>query len=249
MIRGESYEQAKGRRTNIDKATFQGFKTDYFNTSKEEVRPAPQAFLIDQVPNWTLPVHYHTEHQFQVIARGSGTLGRHQLSPFAIHYTSPESGYGPIVSAQDGLSYFTLRAVSDSGAWYLPESRELMKKGLDKKQVTVGAPPLSDDAARMARREAAVETMIEPQGNGLAAWFVRVPPNGRVAAPVAANGAGRFHVVASGTLIADGQRYGSLSSVWVSADESGFEIVAGEDGLEVMVMQYPGEALTYSMAA
>ena len=72
-------------------AALQQFNMDYGRLDKLTLfesrdRPAPNAFLVRQHPGVTLPTHYHHTAQFQVVAEGSGTLGRHDLMPFTVHY-------------------------------------------------------------------------------------------------------------------------------------------------------------------
>ncbi len=54
--------------------------------------------------------------------QGSGRLGLHDIASVAVHYTDAYSAYGPIVAADDGVSWFTLRNAWDPGARYMPDS-------------------------------------------------------------------------------------------------------------------------------
>ena len=172
--------------------------TDYLIESEAGARPAPQAFLVHQAPGWVLPVHFHLEEQFQVVTGGGGLLGKHDISPLTIHYASRESGYGPLVAGADGLDYLTLRAVTDPGAWYLPESREKMRRSLKRRQVKLGpiSIPAPDDPA--LRGEGRVEVLLAPEESGLAAWLMVLPPEGQLRTPAPADSGGRFHVVLRG---------------------------------------------------
>lgn len=96
-----------------DDDIFAGEGYDLFRPTKDAPR-SPLAFMFAQRANWMLRAHFHDQHQFQEVARGSGTLGKHALAPFAIHYTSPESAYGPIIANPEGLAYFTLRATQQA---------------------------------------------------------------------------------------------------------------------------------------
>ena len=241
MIRAETLDAARPSRLEIRNPNFEGAIT-YFYESPGAAPPAPQAFLVEQNPGTVLRTHFHPQHQFQLVADGDGTLGRHALTPFALHYTSPESGYGPIVPGPNGLSYFTLRAVTCKGAHYLPESRGEMHQGLAKLQLTVEAPAISHAAALRSRSRAMTEVLIAPHASGLAAWLLRVPPGAKVRAP-AVKGGGRFYVVVAGAMLFGDQRYPRLSPLFVSANERKFSASADEEGLEVMVLQFPLDAL------
>jgi hypothetical protein len=84
---------------------------------------SPQAFLVRNAPDRRTNVHYHPVDQFQVFVDGSGRIGRHAIQSQFIHYVDHYQPYGPIIAGSEGLSYLTLRAWSDCGIWYLPESK------------------------------------------------------------------------------------------------------------------------------
>lgn len=243
MIRAETWEHARAGRMLRDLPIFQGFRTNFI-VSAEEARPAPQAFLVEQNAGVVLQAHFHSQPQFQVVAGGSGLLGSHPIQPFAIHYTSAHSPYGPIAAGREGVSYFTLRVVANEGAFFMPESRAQLRRDLKKTQVTVDAPALSDAHGLRARHAVSIEALISPQADGLAAWLLRVPPQASVPAPVHPNGAGRFYVVAAGAMQLAGAGYPRLSTAWVSPDEEPIQIAAGAEGLELLALQFPADALT-----
>ena len=124
MIQHQTLEGSRARTREVQKTQFVGQVTDLILPDDQVPSPRPQAFLVEQSANWTLPPHFHQEHQFQVFVGGRGSLGAHPVAHLAVHYASPHSGYGPLVSGDQGLAYLTLRAVGDTGAWYLPEQRE-----------------------------------------------------------------------------------------------------------------------------
>jgi rubredoxin len=47
----------------------------------------PQAFLVENMPHRHLRTHFHDVDQFQVIMSGGGTLGKHAVGPYAIHFS------------------------------------------------------------------------------------------------------------------------------------------------------------------
>jgi hypothetical protein len=184
LICQQTLERSLPGRRAVAKPTFVGAVTDLIVPDDSAPAPRPQAFLVEQTANWTLPTHFHQEHQFQVFVAGGGTIGRNPVEKLAVHYASPHTGYGPLVSGAKGIAYLTLRAVGDTGAWYLPEQRESLLLRIRKQQAhavpaaSISAPDLK------ALAEPFQETLIEPQEGGLAAWLVRLPAGG--AAPVPA---------------------------------------------------------------
>jgi hypothetical protein len=161
-----------------------------------------------------------------------------------VHYASPHTGYGPLVSGDAGISYLTLRAVGDTGAWYLPEQRENLLLRIRKQQAH-GMPASymgADQLKTLARP--VQETLIAPEASGLAAWLVRLPAHGSAPAPaLAETGGGRFHVVTQGSLLSAGEELEALATVYASSDETA-GLQAGPEGLEVLVLQFPAAAAT-----
>ena len=239
MIRQQTLDRSRPGRRFIDKPTFVGNVTDLIVPDQHSPAPRPQAFLVEQTANWTLPTHFHQEHQFQVFVDGGGTVGRNPVQRLAVHYASPHTGYGPLISGDQGISYLTLRAVGDTGAWYLPEQRESLQLRI-KKQQAHGVPTSHVAAGELQDLgQPLQETLIEPQEGGLAAWLVRLPANLGAAPPaLAETGGGRFYVVTQGSLLNAGDELGALATVFVSRDEA-FELRAGAGGLEVLVLQFP----------
>ncbi|QHE84573.1 hypothetical protein [Hydrogenophaga sp. BPS33] len=232
----------KTRTRRFDEGNFRGY-TDYLIESEPGARPAPQAFLVHQAPEWVLPPHFHLEEQFQVVTGGSGTLGKHAVAPITVHYTSRETGYGPLVAGGEGLDYLSLRAVTDPGAWYMPESRGKMRPGLRKWQTTIGPIAVGSLDVSRAVSPGDVEVLSAPDEHGLAIWLLRLPPDGATTAPPQALGGGRFHVVVGGSLNAAHESLGYGAVVWRDAADAPLHLRAGAQGLALLVLQFPAQAL------
>lgn len=231
-----------GARQDFVKPQFVGSVTDLILPQQGEPAPRPQAFLVEQTSNWTLPTHFHQEHQFQLVVAGGGHLGRHPVRPLDVHYASPHTGYGPLVSGEAGVSYLTLRAVGDTGAWYLPEMRDkcLRMAKLNLHASPERLVPLQELAALPA---GTLETLIALRPDGLGAWLARLGPGQRCDAPAGAQeGGGRFVVVSLGSLaLDDGRLLDALSVSWVGPLDR-LELVAGPQGLEASILQFPAQA-------
>lgn len=232
LIATVSEAVSAGRRRRFDEGEFHG-TADYLFESAPRQTLGPQALIARQDPGWVLPVHFHMQHQFQVILRGSGTLGRHELRPGSVHYTSPESAYGPIVAGEDGLDYFTLRVLTDKGAWYLPQSRPYMTLGIFKEQAW---------GAMSAPHEEG-EVMIPPRADGLGAWAYRHAAQREAVLPAAAAG-GCFHVVIQGGYLLDGCELPVGSCVYGSPGES-LQLTAMAPNSCLVVVQFPRQALDH----
>jgi hypothetical protein len=238
MIRSATLDGEQANRRHLTLTNGTGYWRSDLILSSERDSPAPQAFLIQQDPNTVIRPHFHVQDQFQVVAEGSGTLGRHAVAPIHVHYASRHTGYGPITAGSQGLSYFTFRAVTTPYAYFLPESRDQMQS-LPKRNLLGHGVALSDAATLCVRREIAIETIIEPQPDGVAAWLLSLPPNATFVSPEDAKAADRFYLVGEGAMLAHGERLPRFATAFVSAAERGFELVAGEEGLEALALQFP----------
>ena len=257
MLNLQTWEKAQATRKAVRKDTFEGHITDIIATHLER-RSGEQAFLVEQDPHWATPAHYHLEQQFQVIMAGHGTIGRHDVRRLCVHYAAPQTAYGPIVAGPDGVSYLTLRMSGDTSAWYLhkPGSRERMQPGLKREQQH-GAPQSSVSADELASLTGTtVEVLIAPRPDGLAAHLLRIAPGhqhnqdhdhdpavlAEPADPAKPAHAGRYYVVTRGTVSLGGQSAQARSVAFASADEN-VTLQAGPQGAEVVVLQFPVQAL------
>jgi hypothetical protein len=244
MIHSQSLERAQLLEPRIvNKAEFVGVVTDLF-VSEAISGPRPQSFLVEQSANWTLPTHFHLQHQFQVFTAGSGSLGKNPIHPLTVHYASPHSGYGPLISETDGISYFTLRAMSDTGAWYLPGAREHLKTRIKKQQVHAEPAELITVDTLKEWPAPSQESLLELDAGGLAAWLLRLPPNTKTPAPEGQTlGGGRFYVVSKGSALISQALMPAWSTAFVTPDET-VDIESGPEGLEILVLQFPESVLT-----
>jgi len=238
MIRTGTLEKARAERRHHILPNGTGYWRNGLIASPAEDAVAPQAFLVEQDPGTVIEPHFHLENEFQVMVGGSGSLGRHVVEPVSVHYAGAHTGYGPITAGSDGLAYFTLRARMDSGAQFLPGARDKMQRV--PKRHLLGKPVRPGEASGLAaRRELEVAAVLEPQADGIASWMVRLPGGGTAAAP-AHPGGGRFLLVIGGVLELNGERLPRLAAAFVSADEPAPPLRAGNEGLELLVLQFPG---------
>jgi len=203
---------------------------------------SPQAYTVRQEHQNITHAHYHQTEQWQVIIEGKGKLGRADVAPVALHFTDPYTAYGPIVPEPEGLTYFTLRARSDPGARMLtaPGAKEAIRPS-KRRFILKGASDLriATPEAMRARKETALDVIVEPHADGLASWMLRLPPGARATWPAECGGAARHIMVAAGSLMHEGKPLPYESLAFAFAGEGGPDAYAGPDGAEVLVMQYP----------
>ena len=222
-----------------------GWETGYFGPRKAppgpEVFPSPQAFVVEMDAGAVVLPHFHDHDQFQVFIAGSGLVGRHAVSALSVHYANRQTAYGPITAGKNGVMYFVLRQVCDAGAAFLPASKSLQDREAPKLQLISEAISACDTQALRELHEPALTALTEPRGDGLAAWMLRIPSGAAAALPRADGATGRFYIVTAGSLHLGDEQLPKLSPVFVSSDETAFEMRAGDEGLEVMVLQFPGD--------
>ncbi len=203
-----------------------------------EAPDTPMGFLVDKKAHAVIQPHFHEVNQFQVIVDGYGRLGKQEVRPFTLHYTNGYTGYGPITAEDEGISFFTLRNRFDPGAKYFSNSRHLMRS-VPRRHRMPGPVALSDADTLRSRKHESLETVIEPEDDGLAAWFQRVVPGATTQAPDPARGGGQYIIVAGGTLLYNDAELLKLSCAYVSPDDAPMSLQAGPDGLEVLIAQFP----------
>ena len=182
--------------------------------------------------------HYHDTDQFQVMTAGKGKLGRHNIATNSIHFARANTPYGPFVAdAEAGLTCLIIRAHPDSGSQHSDEAMARLIRMPDRRpwQVTSHASfPAMDAADVLLRPIAGIEN---PEG--LAAHTLGMKPGAAAFTDEPDHGDGLFVVVLKGSLLHDGKESRGLALVYLSPREEKFQICAGPDGLEGLVLQFP----------
>lgn len=198
----------------------------------------PQGFLVEQPPGAVTLPHFHETNQFQVVVGGAGHFGKQAAMPLSLQYAHAHTPYGPIISGDEGIVYFTLRAKWDPGAKYMPASRDKLIKGNQRSKLISGI-EVGPASALAGRPGVLAETVITPEADGLAAWLLRMGPGTVFENPHPRTGGGQYIVVAEGSWLHGGRELPRLSCLFVTADEAPLRVLAGSGGLELLVMQFP----------
>ncbi len=214
-------------------------------------RETPQAYLIEQEPGSVVPPHCHETNRFQVVVKGDGKLGRHELRTFAIHFGGSHTAYGPIHASPEGLFYFALRAKSDLGAKFLPESKDKLRRvgrrnrmveTLPRDPVANGTPGAADpmlDSVLVPIPGPVLQPILEIEDDGLAAWLARGGAGASFAGPPPSEGGGQYCLVTGGSLHSGDGELPPWSCLCVSPAEAPLEITAGAGGMEAFILQFP----------
>jgi hypothetical protein len=198
----------------------------------------PDVYLVEQGPGVVLPPHFHRENQFQIVMIGAGTFGKKEMQAFRVHYAGAYTPYGPITAGPEGIGYLTIRATYDPGARTMPDARDELHAAGAKPRDLVSAPIAFTRPDRPEHR-----AVLGPEPDGVAAWLYELPAGASVEGPDPYGGAGQFLVVLDGAMrAADGALLPQRSTIFVGADEAPQTIVAADEPLAVLALQFPKTA-------
>ena len=202
------------------------------------------AFLVEKEPHAVVKPHFHQADQYQVIVQGGGRLGTHDVGTVAVHYTDAWSAYGPIVAADDGIAWFTLRNAWDPGARYMPAAREQLRtarqQNFQHREATAAPMPVLSDADIARTQQLTCLPVIEQTADGMATWRYRLPPGATLAGPDPSEGGGQFWIVLSGTAAAaNSTQLPPNSCIFVAPDDGKLQLIAGATGAEALCLQFP----------
>ena len=241
-----AHETARRKTPNGWHTTFIGQNR---NTLKDGEAPPPDdalypmAFLVEKDPGAVVGPHFHQADQYQVIMQGSGRMGVHDVADVAVHYTDAYSAYGPIVAAEDGIAWFTLRNTWDPGARYMPEHRAQLRAAratYQHREATCGPLQPLDDAARVKLQGVEAHPVIEPSPDGMGTWRYAAAPAALIAGPEPASGGGQFWLVTAGSAeIAGSEALPAQSCIFVGPDDAAPRIKAGSTGADLLCLQFP----------
>ncbi len=243
MIFVGTEEQGILTRRALPSPNGQYFKGEWMDSGQDE-QLSPTVFLIEMAPDAVAGTHFHRNNQFQVFVKGSGSIGKHDLGPVAVHYAGAYTGYGPLKAGPEGLWYFTMRPVYESGALYIPEFRDQMLPG-PKRHFSSSVMPALGLGELAALREIQTEDLVPLASDGLAVRVLRLPPGSSLRGMSPAGSAGQFYIVLSGCMLHNDRRMGAWEQIFVTEDEDAYQVSAGDEGLEVLFLQFPKKAAEY----
>jgi rubredoxin len=236
MPRIAAHEDVKANRIKRELTVGQGWRTNFLTYPEgADVTEEPMGFLVEGNHERVIRPHYHENDQFQVIVSGGGVLGKNKLSIHAVHFSRAYTPYGPINFGAEGLGFLTLRARRDPGAQYLSDKRDQLVAipGRNPWQATE-APDFTRTGDVTVRPFAQIK-----DDRGLAAYVLSLAPHATVTAPDPSHSGGQHIIVTKGGLAYQGREYKALSIAFVKPHEGAWQFVAGPEGLEALVLNYP----------
>jgi rubredoxin len=231
-----AFDDVKAQRKERPVPNGTAWRTTFINPDENDPATA-HAFLVEGTPGRVIRSHYHDNDQYQVIVSGDGLMGKHPLQVNAVHFSRRHTPYGPIVFGQ-GMGFLTLRAHKDGGAQYLDDPEKMAKL----KSVENRKPWQATELPKFepVREGAALHAFGDiSDDEGLASFSMSVAPNAKALAPDPADSNGQYLIVVRGSLHYEGREYKALSVAFIKPQEGRFELVAGAEGLDVLVLHFP----------
>ncbi len=242
-----SFDDVKIQRKERQVPTGTAWRTNFIDP--EENNPlSAQAFLVEGTAGRVIEPHFHDYDQYQVVVSGGGLMGKHQLQVNAVHFSRKHTPYGPIVFGDQQLGFLTLRAQKDSGAQYLsdPEKRAKLMAVENRKPFQATEVPKFEPTTP----DAALHTFSDLKAeDGLASFSLSVAPNAKAIAPDPAHSNGQYLIIVRGSLHYGNQEYRALSVAFVKPQEGPLELIAGAEGLDVLVLHFPRAVVAQVAAA
>jgi hypothetical protein len=232
------------RRSRVYPTGAVGAKSEWMMTG-EDPKFSPTVFLYEQPPNQTLAPHFHHNNEFQIFIEGEGKLGARKVTPVTVHYAGAYTAYGPIVAGPEGLKYFTLRTVHESGAILVANSEGKWPAG--PRRHATGKPlqiRAMDELELLS--EAKATTVLARADDGLEATSLELPPNARVAPIHIGGGEGVFVLMLAGSLVSPDCVLNQRESLYVTEDEGFPTLLAGERGAHLLTLIPPKRDPAYA---
>jgi rubredoxin len=238
MVIAVAFDDVKSRRRSRVNPKVGGVVTQTLFFGSEAEPELPHASLNEPSPGIKSNTHFHRVDQFQVVVGGKGTIGRHHLAPYCVHFTRAYTPYGPLHSTgDDGLKFVVMRARYDAGSQHLPKELPQLNSVANRRpwQATGRVTFAPADSAAMLQ---AIPGMSDDQG--LACYTLNMPARAQTMTPDPAGGAGQYLVVLEGSVVlADEQRKDALALIFSKPADASLKIRAGEQGVRALVLNFP----------
>lgn len=226
-----------------------GVSTNYFGVRGEP--GLPHAVLLNFDPGRVSHPHYHGVDQFQVMVKGKGKMGRHDLDGYGVHFSRANTPYGPFIADPDvGLLCFNLHADTDPdwGSHHLPKEADNLKQIQNRKPFQITG------QASFADIPSNDKVVMQPipgvnDDYGLAAHALTMGAKAKFTAPDPATGAGQYLAVVEGSLIHDGRELKAPALVFVYPKDGPYRVQAGSAGLKAFVLNFPRQETATELAA
>jgi len=186
--------------------------------------------------------HFHQRDQFQIVVDGKFKIGRHQCFPYSVHFARAYTPYGPLVPEAGGdYTFVVMRAHRDAGAQYISREMDQLRAVPDRRPWQITRPAVfPKPKSHGVSADVMLQAMPDIRDDdGLAAFTLSMKPNAKTSAPDPAQGDGQYLVVVKGSLWHEDKERKALTLVFVKPDEGAYQVHAGAEGLEAIVLNFP----------
>lgn len=201
----------------------------------------PIAFLVEQSANSRLPGHYHQADQFQVFVSGEGSFGIKPITGMTVHYAMAFTPYAPIHATTKPIEYYTLRNGWDPGAQWMPEKKAgLMSREHPYRHGLGLVPALTGETDGPDNIQGLLLQQVVPfEQDGLGATLYQSSSAVTITGPAPDSGRGQYWLVLKGSCSINEHQAGVRSMAFVTPDEPAPTIIAGAEGVSILMMQFP----------
>lgn len=239
VIEVVAFEDIQDRRKFQERPVGYMYRTQFIDHRREPAL-GPHVFMIENSENRSLDTHFHDVDQFQIVIGGNGSLGKHALAPYSVHFARAFTPYGPLVSGSGGggLAYITVRARTDPvpKAQRLPQHRSKLENMPNRKpwQVTGHA----------SFGRSSIDDALQPvegvsDAYGMAAYTLELAAGQEATSTAPVSGDGQCIVILQGSMIHNNVRKRGVTVIFVPPGDRSFQIKAGEEGLKAVVLNFP----------
>ena len=241
MIAIGTRAHGKAKRRQLPNMKEHFYKSEWLEAGDDTVL-SPTAFLVEQPPHCTLEPHFHRQNQFQVFVEGNGTIGSQPLDCVLVHYAGAYTGYGPVISGPQGIKYFTIRSVCESG--YIPatQAREKMVRG-PKRHLTVG--PVEVSSPPQDAQPGQTLALHPFETDGLGVGYLQLVSGGQLHFDRHPASDGVFVFVLQGQLKLHDHSLAAWEMFFISRDEPVPDCIAGEQGAQILTLHCPPKDSAY----
>jgi hypothetical protein len=224
---------SEARDVEVKRAGGIGHRLDYIG-SPGTIDANPQAFLVDRLyPEARIDPHFHDIDQFQIIVDGACRMGKKAADPVTFQYADAYTPYGPIVGGEEGFAFFTLRPIASGGFFAMPGNRHNMP-GRAGRNI---AGRFDTTRARPETGTVMSEALMADQADGAMALGLRLGPLAEAKGP-ASDGGGQYYLICEGEVSQNGRVLPRRSLIHVEAGEPTPDLIAGESGADILVLQF-----------
>jgi hypothetical protein len=210
-----------------------GRQRNYFG-SAGTIAAGPQAFLVERLyAGARIEPHFHDVDQYQIVVQGDGRIGKKTVRPVTFQYADAYTPYGPIVSNDEGIAFFTLRPIASGGHFSMPGNRHRMPCRAGRNL----AATFTADLASLQPGSVSSETLLAAEEDGVAAvGFCLGTHASTIGVP--SDAGGQYYLVCDGTLVEAGRELPRHSLIHVAPGEAAPTLTAGATGATVLMVQF-----------